>query len=576
MAEQSPLSYDQAVALRDRGVITPATFDAYTKRYGSPQAPGAPAEPAATSVIPGALPAASGQPTGQEPMVRAPAPDPDEERKERQRQLFNEHKAGVAKMEVEGAERRALEAQADIENRRDIAARMGMSPDEVEKKLEPVKAHAAELQKDADAKRAGIVKTGGLASENGGTETAPAAGNPNVVLASDKRGGDSSGYIQGTSPQDALNQAMEPAMAGFNMQAAGIRAAAKAGSDKAAEEAAYLERIRKEDEDRIKTADANQAARQAKLDEAFQKLDQSANDLASKRVDPERYWANKTTGDKVMAGIGLFFGAFGQGGNKAVSVISDAIDRDINAQKSDIQTAKDVYTARQGIYSDMFATYKDRRVAEEASRAAYLENAQLEVKRIAAKYAGPETQAKAQMLLGELEQKKQAARAEFAKLVMGSMPVTADANPEALKPEQRERFVPGYGLALTKEDATKLKDHTAQAASTKGNLSRLLQIGAMGGKSSDLGLRNEAQTLVSILKGQLRTPVVGPGAVSESEWKLLDEIVADPTKLWSLDGSNRKRLETIMQYVDRQTASMVRSAGLTDVNSKLGFKTAGK
>lgn len=63
-----------------------------------------------------------------------------------------------------------------------------------------------------------------------------------------------------------------------------------------------------------------------------------ANLLASQQVDPNRYWHNKSTGSKILAGIGLLASGMGSGTtgqpNLALGVINKAIDNDIDAQKN--------------------------------------------------------------------------------------------------------------------------------------------------------------------------------------------------------------------------------------------------
>lgn len=65
------------------------------------------------------------------------------------------------------------------------------------------------------------------------------------------------------------------------------------------------------------------------------------------RVDPNKFWADRSTGDQVMGGIALLLGGlaqgFGGGGgeNPAWRIIDQAITRDIEAQKFNIAQAKE-------------------------------------------------------------------------------------------------------------------------------------------------------------------------------------------------------------------------------------------
>lgn len=64
------------------------------------------------------------------------------------------------------------------------------------------------------------------------------------------------------------------------------------------------------------------------------------NDIANSKVDPNHFWQEKSTGSKLLAGIGMIFSGMGSGlaggPNLAHQVIQRAIDRDIDAQKANI------------------------------------------------------------------------------------------------------------------------------------------------------------------------------------------------------------------------------------------------
>ncbi len=70
-----------------------------------------------------------------------------------------------------------------------------------------------------------------------------------------------------------------------------------------------------------------------------QKDDAFQNMLAQKNIDPNRYYKNLGTGQKVMQGIALVLGGIGAGltgqSNAALGIIKDKIDQDIESQKND-------------------------------------------------------------------------------------------------------------------------------------------------------------------------------------------------------------------------------------------------
>lgn len=109
-----------------------------------------------------------------------------------------------------------------------------------------------------------------------------------------------------------------------------------------------------QEEKAANTESANAQAKQGKEEVAALKTGNdaiaalpSANDIAqsykskddtllkayqSKTIDPNHYWNSKTTGQKIIAGIGMLLGG---GGSQTASFIENAINRDIDAQKND-------------------------------------------------------------------------------------------------------------------------------------------------------------------------------------------------------------------------------------------------
>lgn len=549
-----PMTLEQAERLRQSGMIAPETFD---MMY-----PASSTEPAA---VPSDLPESS-------PPPPAPAPETD-----RFKQLRGEALAEREAREAAAkAQQDALDAQADDEEIGRLQGRIkdksSWFKDEKQARTElaPEISRLEQLE-SRRAQRKPTMQPASMQTADMPQGAAPA----NVVLASDRQP-DSGQQIRG-SAGEALNQMLAPDLAGYQMQEQGIRAAASAGQAKAAEESAYLERMQSEDADRIESMRLNDMSRQAKLDGEFKKMDEAANSFAASKIDPDRYWANKTTGDKVVAGIGLFLGAFGPNGNRAADVIQAAINRDIEVQKANIDIKKDAFTARSGIYSKMLDTFKDRRAAEEATRIAYLQNTELKIKAISSKYAGQEVGAKAQMLLGELELKKTEARQRFAASIMAAMPIDPDMDAEMLKdPDKRDRFVKGYGLAQTKDEASKFREQVSNAGSAVRELGRLLEIADMSGKSLSPDLRGEAQTRANMLTGLLKDTVVGPGTISDKDRELLKEVAVNPTEITKLDSATKSRLRTAIDVIQKNLAMRAQSIGLTSPEKRLGFETADK
>ncbi len=134
-------------------------------------------------------------------------------------------------------------------------------------------------------------------------------------------------------------------------------------------------------------------------DERSEKLFQEAMDS---KIDPNRYWENKSTGGKISAAIGIALagiggGMGGQGGNMALDVINKAIDRDIDAQKANLSN-------KNSLLSKNLEMTHNLESAVAMTRADHLAIAAAQVAKIAGTNAGPLAQALSTQLQGQLKE----------------------------------------------------------------------------------------------------------------------------------------------------------------------------
>lgn len=81
------------------------------------------------------------------------------------------------------------------------------------------------------------------------------------------------------------------------------------------------------------------------LRNSYEQTIQQIND-PSMKVNPNRYWEEKSTGSKIAAAIGLFFSGLGGNGEAALQTIDRAIQRDIQAQQANINSKRQGLTAQ--------------------------------------------------------------------------------------------------------------------------------------------------------------------------------------------------------------------------------------
>lgn len=96
-----------------------------------------------------------------------------------------------------------------------------------------------------------------------------------------------------------------------------------------------------------------------------------------------------------------------------------------------------------------------------------------------------------------------------------------------------------------------------------------------GKKILDRAQVAEAQTLANGLIGAIKLPYIGPGAVSDTERKILESIARDPSAIFSLSSANKASIQTVVAKVKHYRNSYYRSMGV-DVPPSANEETLAK
>lgn len=373
-----------------------------------------------------------------------------------------------------------------------------------------------------------------------------------------------------TNPLDVL---VDPLNQGVEQQKQGLIAAANAGAQQGAAEAARL----KELNEQLKKQDEINQQREEERKQEFAKAEAEYNDVITKlqesKIDPKRYWSRKSTGEKILATIGLILGGIGgglqgTGRNAALEVLNREIEADIEAQKADIEKLKGMASGKQNLLSIMRQRFGDEKQAESAARLAGLQLAELDIKRIASQSNSEKIKANAQVALGQLETLKVEKLAEFYKAVQSKSSgikirsgdiLPPDFDIEQLDPDQRKRYVPGMGVATTLKGKEAVSEMKAAVDEVNSGVNELLKFTERSLDSVNPFERARAGTIAATLVGALRLPIVGPGAMSDQERELLQTIIANPTKIFSLDMSSRARLQTLKERMNQKLLSLAKA-----------------
>jgi hypothetical protein len=291
--------------------------------------------------------------------------------------------------------------------------------------------------------------------------------------------------------------------------------------------------------------------RQQKQREDFERRGQEIdNDIDTFKIDPNKMWSNMSTGNKVLAGLSIFLGGFDPSGqNKALGIIQNSIDRDIDAQKASYMKLRDKKQEMNSLYGRMMDKFKDEKIALDMTKAGHYQALGMKVEAMAAQAKVPQVQA--QYLQQAAVFKQKAAE-------MG-----ADAYNKFLSAQQKgaSQYVPGFGTAPTEKEAQDLRAKVAAADSARQEIANLESLSKLGTKFSPEDAA-KAQMSANLLKAALRKEIVGEGAVSEGEYKILDSVIADPSKFFSLSSTQKATLKYLENKVLRGLQNTAKSYGL--------------
>jgi hypothetical protein len=358
----------------------------------------------------------------------------------------------------------------------------------------------------------------------------------------------------------------------YDLAEKGVALEAQAGAKQAAREAGYLAETAKQmqqSEDARKVAEAE---RHAMLRAQEEKLTKALTDLSGDKVDPNRYFKEMGTAQKVLTGISLFLGSFDpKGENAAAKMMNEAVNRDIEAQKANLNLKSDVMKGQQTLYGHMLQRFGDERQAEAASRLAILGNMEMQMKKTAAQYQGPKMEAQAMKGIAALEQEKQKAKLMFAQALEaqaakrrlgGGGPGDSAAEDLAKLPKEvRELYVNVGGIkgfATSPERAKKLTEVAGEASEAKDLIRQLKEMDTEYLPFSENAAR--ADTIRQALVGKLRTSILGPGTVNASERSLIEGLIADPTAIFQKNAG--ARLDQLEQIIDSSLKKQAASEGI--------------
>lgn len=269
------------------------------------------------------------------------------------------------------------------------------------------------------------------------------------------------------------------------------------------------------------------------------------------QVKPTDIFAGKNTWQKILGGVGMFLGSLNPEGAKNIAnMIDKEITRDQQMQLNNIKLKQDKNDKH---YQNLLQKYGSQEAAMLAKKKDAYSVLDIHLKKLELSARNAETRARLAQGREELELKKQSLNQDLMK---ASLKAQQEAGKGA---------IPGYQGSIT--DPTAAREFRGQVTAANQafpEIDNLLKINKKGISSAfspaDRASAEQSQTL---LLGQLREVLVGPGTVSDGERALMKDAIANPTNFFSLGSSNELKLNKLKQAIRNKIDANARSYGLS-------------
>ena len=408
--------------------------------------------------------------------------------------------------------------------------------------------------------------------------------------------------VPARAPAAPMPQAARPAMPpppdNFALQQQAIQEEGRINEQKGAEQAQALIGAQKELQ-RAAIAQREQHARAREAAESdFARVQRARDEMASinMTVDPGRWWASRSTPGKIFAAIGLALGAVGAGNdgvNRAAGIIENAVGRDLEAQKAEhelrmkkgqlaVDSSTSLYTLHRQLAQDDIS-------ATEAAKGTALQLAQNQIELAGAKASSPLAKQQALALSAQVgidrtkldEAAKQRGLDNYIKREdMESRRLTALKEAGANRAEKG--FVsPGYelmpGAAPKVEELAKWRDGLTEKKNTDaaiGELKKLIDRSSLLPGTKEAA---RAESLISDLKVGYKN-MATLGALSGSDYKLIDSAIPDPTSFkghLTSDKSLKARLDQFGTTADTKFHNRAQVLGIVKSGEAPGAQSGG-
>ena len=344
--------------------------------------------------------------------------------------------------------------------------------------------------------------------------------------------------FQNPLASSGLNQA-------YGNQLKGIEGMQKAQEQAGQEQANVFKSIQQEQLDYNKQIQEINQKRQQEVENHFKNMEIAQKKLEDEaKINPNKYWEEKSTGSKIAATIGLALGAIGSaisgGENQALKILNNAIERDVDAQKNNYNMSRNKLTDKQNAFQLAMKEFGDQNTALLASKSSALGVAELKLKEIAAKSQSEEAKGKAQFLSGQIMEERGKLNAAISASLQKNVAARQASmgqgveDPSVLPEEQQKKVVkmPNglYKPAISEQGAKVVNEQSIAASSIRNIISQLKKL-----SDPAIPLSTRAAQIDG-LKAEytaLKKNEMGLGVMSDSDRELVEATIGNPGSLMS-------------------------------------------
>ena len=289
--------------------------------------------------------------------------------------------------------------------------------------------------------------------------------------------------------------------------------------------------------------------------------------MKQSKIDPERFYKNQSTFDKIVSLVGLAAGGYGAykygGQNVYLKQLDQEIAKDIHAQKLDQEFSKRKLAA---------ANFKVAALAKRYSLSAADVKEQNTLREVALKYL-----AKGKKVAGEVaeEKKKMADLATLNKrgvndnelaYLMSKYPTLKIQESVITARDGKHYYIKGGKQAVKKmkEGLADTQDSIDGLRDLEGYVDKV-KIWEQAWTpwlffSTD---RAEASALRDRLVGKLRIEFFGPGVMTDNEREQAKKILGDPNAFWTTDAKEKAKIRALIMKLNYGMRQKLRRDGLT-------------